>query len=303
MDKLTKEEVELVDRVFSDSDSNFRKRSDFMEEHFDFAGLASSMQFVKEEEADIWMECLSATNPSDLVHFDDDLLQKLFEMLEQIGINDVIGIPEDIFEEDTIPIPDVLITIEKVDGDVVRIVTGDGYGYFVYDVVGEPLRFVQRLCRYHDGESMKVVIDPFCGYADNEDYMRLFMTKFDMTKYYIFMDQILKLWYVLQILLLNPEVKNLVMKKDGKVKTRGACFTAAKDGRKARYVKRHLVHGDIFGEQKEDGTYERHTLCWYVIGHWREYQNGKKTFVKGYWKGPLRHSKKNLDKGRERLVC
>ena len=46
----------------------------------------------------------------------------------------------------------------------------------------------------------------------------------------------------------------------------------------------------------------RKCLCWYVIGHWREYKNGNKIFIQGYWKGALRNAKKNYDDGRERII-
>jgi hypothetical protein len=42
-------------------------------------------------------------------------------------------------------------------------------------------------------------------------------------------------------------------------------------------------------------------MLWWVIGHWREYKNGKRVFIKGYWKGPGRYSKISPQE-RERIV-
>ena len=47
--------------------------------------------------------------------------------------------------------------------------------------------------------------------------------------------------------------------------------------------------------------YERHTLVWYVIGHWRNYGSGKRVFIQPYWKGALRNLKMSLD-GRDREI-
>jgi len=37
-----------------------------------------------------------------------------------------------------------------------------------------------------------------------------------------------------------------------------------------------------------------------VTGHWREYQSGKKVFIKGYWKGALRNTPPTDIKSRNR---
>lgn len=60
--------------------------------------------------------------------------------------------------------------------------------------------------------------------------------------------------------------------------------------------KRHITtYYNMTGERVEyvlsGGSgrhFKRHTMSWYVIGHWRKIGEDKKTFVKGHWRGPLR---------------
>ena len=75
-----------------------------------------------------------------------------------------------------------------------------------------------------------------------------------------------------------------------------------KNGKKRplRYIKRHIINADDFTEKLHGNrSFQRHTLVWYVIGHWRAYSNGKKVFIKPYWKGALRDTKSANARERE----
>lgn len=109
-------------------------------------------------------------------------------------------------------------------------------------------------------------------------------------------------WCAIQLALLHPKVKE-VFSHPRKVKqyTREKDPETGKRKRVVRYVKRHDLNGkEVHNKLKE---INRHCLCWYVIGHWRHYKNGKSVYIKGYWKGELRELERNLDKGRHRKLA
>lgn len=118
-------------------------------------------------------------------------------------------------------------------------------------------------------------------------------------KEYAFMET----WYGIQIALLHPTVKNIF--KGGRKERDGEAKFDKKPGTKrpVRYIKKRVINkDDIQRCLNGDGeAVNRHTLVWYVIGHWRKLANGTKQFIKPYWKGPLRELKMALD-DREREI-
>ena len=295
-------------RVLERASEEFRQligRDDFNWDHFVIDDCKESTYVVDE---------LDESNPSDLLVVTQTLYDKFQGMLEEFGLDERMGVPSDIFNANTIPIKDCLIEVELPDQDNLeyRVVILDRpdllNGYLIYQegnaVMVWPLIYSEVF-----GTPDTVSISPvkvFTPGPDNTGYLMMenaknFAPAF-LTNFYIAVDLMLKMWYSFQICLLNPEMKETLMKKTGKEKLDGRCLTKKKDERrKAKYVKRHRVESDIF-QTSTDGSVERKTLCWYVIGHWRNYSNGKKTFVKPYWKGPLRHMERNLDQGRERIL-
>lgn len=264
--------------------------------------VRDNMSFKSDKDISEWVK---NSNPSDLIVMTDSIMQQFFGIMKKAGITDSYGIPCDIFEADTIPIRDCVL--EFSDSSCIRLCLNDSLdGYFTYQmkeetpsskanpfVVSFPLTIVND----------SVCLDLTSIYTSSYILVKRFFDKVNCTGFMILMDQILKLWYTMQICLLNPQVKDQLMRKDGKQKLNGVCLTSKKQGRKAKYVKRHRVETDIFKTATDETGIERKTLSWYVIGHWRNYANGKKSFVNGYWKGPLRHTKKNLDGNRERVIA
>lgn len=113
----------------------------------------------------------------------------------------------------------------------------------------------------------------------------------------------LSCWYGIQIALLHPIVKDVFAHP---IKERAYSDEPNKGGGKrrvVRYVKKHVVNAEEIIKRltSDDGKFTRHTFCWYVIGHWRKYRNGKKIFIQPYWKGALRHLKEDKD-GRDREI-
>lgn len=114
----------------------------------------------------------------------------------------------------------------------------------------------------------------------------------------------LLLWYAVQISMLNPVTKELFAKPKitkYSIKPKGGKDKKRKIAYKRIYtINAEELENSIYGGDK---SFNRKCLCWYVIGHWREYKNGKKVFIQGFWKGALRETKKNYDEGRERIIA
>lgn len=144
---------------------------------------------------------------------------------------------------------------------------------------------------------------------------------------------LLETWYGLQIALLHPVVRTIFTNSrrvaamsdtepvQGKQKSKLPSKPAK---RKVMYIKEYIINAAeldeaIFG--KADGTtidtikpdatnpgtpeprqQKRHALIWYVIGHWRSYADGRRIFIKPYWKGELRELKMSSE-AREREIA
>lgn len=120
---------------------------------------------------------------------------------------------------------------------------------------------------------------------------------------YSYASKILKIWYGIQISLLHPltcviyqNPKEVSLESCDEEDEKLSTYIPAKE-KKARYVKRHIIkenHGvlDILTveatKKLKMRQTKRHTLLWRVIGHYRN-QNGKRIWIKPYWKGPLRN--------------
>lgn len=114
---------------------------------------------------------------------------------------------------------------------------------------------------------------------------------------------LLALYYSVQILLLNPKTKTLLSHPQ-KEKTYIREGTGKERKRVVKYVRKHYITTNDIDDALgiSDKNFERKTMAWYVIGHWRQYKNGTRKFIQGYWKGPLRGMKRSLDDGRVRLL-
>lgn len=118
----------------------------------------------------------------------------------------------------------------------------------------------------------------------------------DHSVFYEFM----RIWHGIQIALLNPQIKDVFTTGQMVKRYTREDTPTRKRQRVVRYVKRHVIDANKLKQTLKE--YHRHCLAWYVIGHWRHYKNGHTVFIKPYWKGVLRDSKRNFDK-RERVIA
>ena len=113
--------------------------------------------------------------------------------------------------------------------------------------------------------------------------------------------RILKAWYAIQLSLLNPVIKERCEKiaesVDGVQMENVSTHRSNKKTSQKRIRHYYNLIGDnvtkiIDGDCRHN---HRHTMSWYVIGHWRTYKDGHQTFIKGHWRGPLRAAKSSSE--------
>ena len=119
-------------------------------------------------------------------------------------------------------------------------------------------------------------------------------------------DTTLRFWYGVQIALLHPRLKGLFRSpKTEIIYDPNSVYPGTTKRRSTRYVRHYYIQPeDIEARlgEKTSRSISRKTPCWFVIGHYRNYKSGKRVFIPGYWKGPRREEKRNLDDGRDRLL-
>ena len=111
------------------------------------------------------------------------------------------------------------------------------------------------------------------------------------------------MFYAVEVALLNPVVETVFAESASTVPLEPTTTKPAGKNKRAKikYIKRHFLRMTAVSTALEKRGFVRHTNLWYVTGHWREYQNGKRTFIKGYWKGALR-SLKDTETRRDREI-
>ena len=103
------------------------------------------------------------------------------------------------------------------------------------------------------------------------------------------------LFYAISCALLNPIIRVIFDKKSNKRPIETGKALGKNKRAKLRYVKYHRINFDDIDKAFEEKGFVRKTMVWYVTGHWREYSSGKRIFIQGYWKGPLRNSKTTIE--------
>jgi len=259
-------------------------------------------------------DLLSVSSPSDYIVYDketynifNNYLTKSLEIKRDVFYQQI---PNDIFVAKTIPLPDVVFKSSFDNED-----SSDLYIRCVY--VQDKL----IIAIFRKGELGSAVIakqDSDSTYAldganiyieDLNFYDDIIIQDYKIEVRWVILGvatHVFAHWYALQIMMLNPVIKERLFEKDRKEKLPvSSIYILGKEEapkskkRKAKYIKYQKISKVIL---KSDILRKKHTLCWYVIGHYRHYKNGTKSWVNGYWKGPLRELQKNLDEGRERLI-
>ena len=255
-------------------------------------------------------------NPTDKIFLTRKQDKELSDLWVDCEQNDTLLIPSDLFFSKTIPLMDFEIQIdEREDGGFLcnaRIAIFKDYENIVDSMnLGDHEAVGCIYAEFVPGEvvRMPIVIVKGLNYITfsgcdlslikNIRYKKAIenITMADISKLYI---PWLETWYGIQIALLHPTVKT-IFKNPTMVKNRNI-KKSNKSDRPVKYIKYHYIKKyDIKEIKNPTGSYERKSLIWWVIGHWREYKNGKKVFINGYFKGALRDTK-NVDSQRERQI-
>ncbi|MCM1213994.1 MAG: hypothetical protein NC548_05690 [Lachnospiraceae bacterium] len=123
------------------------------------------------------------------------------------------------------------------------------------------------------------------------------------------------IWYNIQFGMLHPIIRKVLASTSTSIPMQVTKSAKKKKRRSVKYIRRHIVNATDIRAALEsssivssstgssDKKYHRHTMSWYVTGHWRtNKKTGKAKFIQGFWKGPLRQVQRNLDDGRDREV-
>lgn len=267
-------------------------------------------------------DIFSNNSPSDFISFTKDTKSNLnkYFVTNFDSHSDSKGdtiIPNDIFIANTIPLPDFCFVMDIYDEQytklinefVIRFLFHEGQLFIIFNDTQQ--RKIITAVKLKNMDDEHLIIDDsivFCNRAHDPLFKRADYKAAIKTMTLAIANHMLAEWYAVQVLLLNPVIKERIFTQGDKKKLRvndsaiiGLDTTSKKTRkRKAKYIRYKNIDQDLF---KSKVLRKQHTLCWYVIGHYRHYQNGRKTFVHGYWKGPLRELKKNLDSGRERIIA
>ncbi len=270
---------------------------------------------------------LSQTSPSDTIRLTkagDMKIRDLWEVGNEDRVSAMgITIPSDIFYAGTVPLLDCNIEVdERSDGGVIckcRIVVYEDYAERIQNEPdGHAVRVGAAIMDFENGASLieeiivahgvdSIATHPMRGYRNMGDTLRKHIssnvTHLECSKMFA---GYLETWYGIQIALLHPIVKD-VFQKSKNVPISRTKSRVSKRRYIVKYIKQHIIDADeldeaIYGKPTSGCTIKRKALVWYVIGHWRTYQDGRKAFVKPYWKGALRDIKMNLE-DRERQIA
>lgn len=99
---------------------------------------------------------------------------------------------------------------------------------------------------------------------------------------------LMQYWYSIQLSMLHPVTKMLYEHKH-KIKDRRKYMLGKKCDKLVRPINTVHITLDEIRDVYKSANYNNHAN-YYVIGHWRTYKTGKKTFVSPYWKGEIANS-------------
>lgn len=118
---------------------------------------------------------------------------------------------------------------------------------------------------------------------------------------------ILKMWYGIQVSLLNPVIKE-GFHRETQLVEKPTSVPNKKNIKKPpiRYKKVVYLNDEfIDSDERIKRIFTRKVLCWYVTGHWRNQatKNGhKRIFIQGYWKGVAREMERSDIREREMVL-
>lgn len=277
------------------------------------------IRYLEDGENDRLWKAICSTAPSDHIFLktkDDEAMCELWKKGRSIEPG---RIPSDLFFAGKVALHDCRIVVDETDlpdGKVCefRIVIFPDYRERIKESAGGPAIVGAIIPEGKGGrtlfipvvvtEGLDFISISACGHhnipkAQMEASKKMTSMQDVMNMTYAYMST----WYGIQIALLHPMVQEVFRRPKMERAFDPKPAGPGKRKRITRYVKKHVINADevrraASGRGQE---YTRHSLIWYVIGHWRNYANGKKVFIQPYWKGALRHLKMDLD-GREREI-
>lgn len=293
--------------------------------------------FMNSEINKTYISALNSSRPSDMVLCDLETSSKLIGLWKPGFQEDIEktfeDVPSDIFFSGNVPLMDMIIEFDVWLG-------GHVYDRFSSRVFIYP-DYQERIQNATDKEATDIGIISFsiAGRPDKELFTVLAVVKghahifrskekghrgfslnelSDAESFVTISEEglnrrvniIMNVWYGVQIALLNPLTKDVFAHGKPVPMNNNKSNNKQKDKKKkrvVRYIKRHVINPTDLDmsfnvSTDSDKKYTRKTMAWYVIGHWRTNKNGTKTFIKGYWKGPLKELKNANDEVREREI-
>ena len=274
------------------------------------------------------MDAVYSRTPTDHIKLSAEGFRRLYGLWSNnkgISANQP-GIPSDIFVEGTIPLEDCILELQSEDGRYhsFRVVifdkaTADKIGSLTHDADSPAGCRIVGAVVWSPYESTVVEILTLLVIFDDEDYVQyVFPFGFNTDRMKTQSDwqalaeccprtnndlntliAIEAAWYSVQIALLNPILKTSII-FDGRTTPVSPRRGSRKQRYKVKYMKHYVIDARTIDDAipKPKGKYARKTMLWYVIGHWCN-KNGKKFWVKPYWKGPLRSLKSANTRERE----
>ena len=299
-----KNDASLKDVLNINQELMMTKSQDFLKE-MGYNNIKT--EFLSDDENKKVWDKTKSSKPTDLIDLNKESVDSLIELIS-FDKNKLSGIPSDILFLDTVPLPDVMVKCKFSNGiENFRVVIYPDYKQCIDNSddnhpakVGAIIIDIDNSKIFMEIEVLKgfdyIITSNIVGYYKLPINVREFIiNKLSAGDFLKSFSENLTIWYGIQIALINPIIKNVfvkntttdVLKEERNVKK-------GKSKKKIKYIKRHVLNADDIN-RRHNSHYERKTLSWYVIGHWRTYKNGKRIFIKPYWKGILRDSKKYND--------
>lgn len=300
--------------------------------------MVESYTIKDEAETEELVRITKSSKPTDIIHLNHEDLIKYTrfaierEIPEDVDLGDdhVFNLPADIVFANTIPVKDLLIKIdpmvtcrivmvddEERNAAIAKMINGeDGICSVVFGVIetittcrNQEIREYTTMSVVDDSDLVAMSMD--VGIRGTKSLVETFLnTERTQLSYMILethrlMSKAVICWYALQQCLLNPILVNYVSRYKEEVKS--SRTRSKKKGKlpPKRYVKRNTILFDKMDREisiNHEDKHKKKMPLWHVTGHWRTYKKtGKRIFVQGYWKGPLREYK-YTDEPREREI-
>lgn len=214
------------------------------------------------------------------------------EIVSLVFNDDEKKIPSEMIENNAIPIPNVTIQVthpkKKKEIDTTfyinTIDTTDNIGTISVTTIfnGEEV-IIDGIIHYHpDNDKMIGCFPIILTKRSNGKLLRL--TEKRRTEIKKMLDWYLKLWYMLQMLMMHKSTKGIMKERiDKRRKNPKKVTTKVYEFDPLEFDKVIPIVTSY-----DDRINDRHKLCWYIKEYYREDENGKH-LVKGHFKGPLRH--------------